>query len=123
MVDVTSLARRARTSECGEAYVPIAKEAGYRLGVGARSSAGRDPDFFVEVVVDPFPDRPAVDPGRLENQAALLERLRRRGYLLSCDDAGVVTCERRIDRTSATGETREVTKLLTSPPPRPRPRP
>jgi len=123
MVDVASLARRARASEGGEACVPIAREPGYRLGMGARSSAGRVPDFFVEVVLDPFPDRPRVNPDQLAERAALLGRLRRRGYALSCDDAGVVTCERTVARTAAANEARVASRLLARPLGESRPRP
>ncbi len=112
MVDTTSLARRARKSEDGEAYEPIAKEGGYRLGLGARTASRPEPDFFVEIVLDPFPERPAVDPSQLGDEAELLERLRARGYRLSCDDAGVVTCERTLDRSASRKEAAEVSALL-----------
>ncbi len=114
MAGTASLAERARKSGDGEAYDAIAKEGAYRLGLGARISHGSEPDFFVEVVLDPFPDRPLVDPARLEAQASLLERLQRRGYTLSCDDAGVVTCERTLRRGEPRREAAEVSELLPS---------
>ncbi len=114
MVDLASLARRARASEDGESYLAIAKEPGFRIGMGARTSRRHDPDFFVEVVLNPFPDRPGVDPGHLEAQARLLKQLRDRGYALSCDDGGVVTCERVMARTAASEETAEISTLLNS---------
>lgn len=112
MVDLGSLARRAKASGDGEAYASVAKGPGYRLGVGARASRGREAAFFVEVVLDPFPDRPRLEPGRLREQATIGERLRSRGYDLCCDDAGVITCERALDRTDPEGELREVARLL-----------
>lgn len=112
MVDVASLARRANTSGAGEAYTTVAKGSGYRLGVGARTSREGGPTFFVEVVLDPFPDRPLMDPGRMRQQASLLERLKDRGYAVSCDDAGVITCECALDGGEPEGELREVARML-----------
>ncbi len=116
MVDLGSLARRAKASGDGEAYASVAKGPAYRLGVGARASRGHEPAFFVEVVLDPFPDRPKMEPGRLRDQATIGERLRSRGYDLSCDDAGVITCERALDGTDPEEELREVARLLTEDP-------
>ncbi len=112
MVDLTSLTRRARSSEDGEAYTPIARAAGYRLGAGARVVPGGAPEFFVEVVLDPFPHRPAVDPEDVAARSVLAERLRRRGYSLNCDDAGVITCERTMRRASVAKELQEAPRLL-----------
>ncbi len=113
MVDLGSLARRAKASEDGEAYASVEKGPAYRLGIGARASRGREPVFFVEVVLDPFPNRPRMEPGRLRDHAMIGERLRTRGYDLSCDDAGVITCERALDGTDPDEELREVAGLLT----------
>ncbi len=121
MVDLKSLARRAKSSTDGEAYVAVAKARGYRIGAGARAVPGDEPRFFVEVVLDPFPDRPDVDPERLVERAVLLQTLQRRGYALACDDAGVVTCERTLDRAAASREIRELPELLLSAPRKKRP--
>ncbi len=112
MVNLESLAKRARTSEDGEAYVRITKAAGYRLGAGARVIPGGEAEYFVEVVLDPFPHRPAVDPKDLAAQSVLAERLRRRGYSIASDDAGVITCERAMRRASVANEIREAPLLL-----------
>ncbi len=116
MVDLESLARRARSSADGEAYLAVAKDRGYRIGAGARAAAVGDFRFFVEVILDPFPDRPDVDPDRLEEQAALLEALKRRGYALVCDDAGVITCERTMGREAASREIHELPGFLLAKP-------
>jgi hypothetical protein len=112
MVDLVSLARRAKASQDGEAYAVLAKAPGYRLGIGARVARAGEPAFFVEVVLDPFPHRPGVDPNVLQNHAALLEQLRARGYVLMGDDAGCVTCERAMGRAGCTREIRTVGRVL-----------
>ncbi len=116
MVDLESLALRAQSSIDHESYVAVAKARGYRIGAGARALPGDEPRFFVEVVLDPLPDRPEVDPARLVGQAALLQTLQRRGYALACDDAGVVTCDRTLGRAAASREIRELPELLLSVP-------
>lgn len=112
MVNLEALSKRAETSEDGEAFLPIARRPGGRVGVGARAGPGRSPDFFVEVVLDLFPDRPRVSPSRMETGSAILEWLRLRGYSLACDDAGVITCERSVDPIALPRELGEVGGVL-----------
>lgn len=112
MVDLKALAKRAQESEDGEAYAPIARMPGCRVGIGARVASRGDPDYFVEVVLDPFPDRPEVRPEQAAEQSALAERLRRRGYSLSCDDAGVLTCERTLGASEARKEITAVPRIV-----------
>lgn len=112
MVELAALARRAKASEDGEAFATVAKGTGFRLGIGARASVDGGTTFFVEVVLDPFPDRPRVEPTRVRDQAALGEQLRKRGYDLCCDDAGVITGERTLGEADPRGEVREMRRLL-----------
>lgn len=112
MVDLVSLARRAKATQDGEAYAVISKASCYRLGIGARVVRAGEPTFFVEVVLDPFPNRPGVDPDVLQDHAALLEQLRARGYALTGDDAGCVTCERPMDRAGCAREIATVGRVL-----------
>ncbi len=114
MVDLVGLARRAEVSGDREAYLAVARAAGYRIGAGARAAPGNGPSFFVEVVLDPFPRRPEVDLDSFAEGSALVDRLQSRGYSLSCDDTGVVTCERTIGRERVSRELQEVQAMLTS---------
>lgn len=115
MVDSKSLLKRARRSAGGEAYASIAKAPGFRVGVGARMVRGRDPSVFVEIVLDPFPERPRVNPGCLANEGEIIAQLEARGYAIACDEDNTVTCERPVDREGATREVREVLRMLESP--------
>jgi hypothetical protein len=114
MTDPKSLLDRARNSDDGEAYASIAKGAGFRIGVGGRTARGRDPSLFVEVVLDPFPERPRVNPGRLADQSEIVAWLEARGYLVACDDDGTITCERTVDANRAAEEVQAVKRLLGS---------
>jgi len=82
------LLSRARASEEGEAFETAVLVPGLRIGAGARSSG----DFFVEVLVDPFPGG-RVDLDRMEGALAYLRLLSARGYRLGCRDDHVVCGE------------------------------
>ncbi len=112
MVDLVALSKRAESSNDHEAYVAVARDAGYRIGVGARKAANLDPDFFIEVVLDPFPSRPEVDLDQLVTDSAVVRRLHLRGYSIACDDAGVITCERIVDGGAVPREVREVRGIV-----------
>ncbi len=112
MVDPRDLLRRASASDDGEAYVTVARGAGVRLGAGARATPSRAPGVFVEVILDPFPDRPRVTSGRLIQQAQVLDRLNERGYVVSCDPDGTIACECRVPPERLDEELRIVRRIL-----------
>jgi len=114
MVDPKALLERARESDRGEAYASVAKGAGFRIGLGVRTSPRRDPVVFIEIVLDPFPDRPRVSPERLADQGDLVRRLRARGYTILCDDDSTILCERAVGPTAAAQEVQAVRRLLVS---------
>lgn len=107
-----ALLDRARSSGDGEAYAPVAKGSGFRIGMGVRLGSSRDPTLFVEVVLNPFPDRPRVDPGRMRRQSEQVAVLEARGYVLGCDADGTVTCERILARSRIPQELVAVRRLF-----------
>ncbi len=113
MVNSKELLRRARASEDGEAYVAVAKGPGFRIGVGARTATTRDA-IFVEILLDPFPERPRVIPERLADQAEIVESLQARGYDVACEEDGTITCEGRVTPARMDEEIRSVRRLLGS---------
>ncbi len=106
-MDPKALLRNARESEDGEAYEAVARGRGFRVGVGARRAA-----VFVEIILDPFPERPRVTPQRLAAQAALVKRLQARGYAVACDADSTITCERPVAPGRLASEIRTVTGFL-----------
>lgn len=113
MVNPRELLERARASEDGEAYAATDRAPGYRIGVGART-ATRPPSVFVEVILDPFPERPRVVADRLIRQAEVVRSLQGRGYAVTCDDDGTITCERPTPPARVAEEIRRVKRLLGS---------
>jgi len=112
MISPKSLLERARTSADGEAYASLAKGRGFRVAIGAREARDRAPAIFIEVFLDPFPERPQVSAERLADQSDYLARLRARGYEIACDDDGTITCERAVKSDTATDEARTVKRML-----------
>ncbi len=110
MIRAKALAREARRSAGGEAYRLVVRTPALRIGVGARG--GPRPEFFVEVIVDPFPRRPRVDPDAVERALAGIRRLAARGYALTCSEDGSVLGERRAGARSLGGEVEAVRALV-----------
>ncbi len=113
-MDARRLLREARESAGGEAYAAVAKDTGFRLGMGARTDPEDGAAVFIEIVLDPFPDRPRVHANRLAAQGQLIAQLEARGYAVCCDDDSTVTCERTVMPDDAEGEIRAVLSLTKS---------
>lgn len=112
MVNPKELLRQARSSEDHEAYVIVARGAAARVGVGARTEPHAATGLFVEIILDPFPERPVVATDRLVQQARLLDRLKARGYAAACEQDGTIACERRTPAARLPEELRAVRRLL-----------
>lgn len=90
---------RAHRSEEREAFLTVGRRPGLRIGAGARA-----PDiFFVEVLVDLFPDG-RVDLRRIETAVTQLRWLEGRGFCLSCRDDHVVCAEKSVNETEVERE-------------------
>ncbi len=112
MVDLRTLLERARTSEDGEAYAVVVRGPGFRIGMVARKRSRKVPIVFLEVVLDPFPERPDVDPRRMRGQGELVAALKSRGYGVNCDPDGTITFERSLPPNHVSTELRAVRRML-----------
>lgn len=111
-MDLKGLLGRARASEDGEAYAPVVKRTGFRIGMGARRGSDGELLLFVEVVINPFPDRPRVRPEQLRSDGDHVSWLENRGYRVACDADGTITCERNVAPGRAEREIEAVRKRL-----------
>jgi hypothetical protein len=91
LIDTKALMGTAETSEEGEAFMTVLRSPGLRVGVGARVPSV----FFVEVLVDLFPDD-RVDLDEVERAVDGLRCLESLGYRLSCRDDHVVCGEKAV---------------------------
>jgi hypothetical protein len=92
-IDIRSLQKEAKKSEDNEAFTVLARMQNCRIGVGARLESSAEPTFFIEVLVSLCTCQDDVDLDLIEKKVSLLSRLKERGYLLSCEEDGCVSCE------------------------------
>lgn len=105
MTDARALAEEAKESGNGESYRILERTPVYRIAAGARGRSRLA--FFVEVILDPFPHRPRVESSDLEEAAARARSLAARGYALTYQDDGSVSCEKSV-------ESRELSREIVS---------
>lgn len=96
LIDVQALQKEAKNSEHKESYRILERSRNYRIGVGSRLASYGQPSFFVEVLVYLCSDSSEVDLHLLEKKLMLLRELRSRGYSLSCQDDGTISCETNV---------------------------
>ena len=92
-IDIKLLKTEAKTSEHRESYRVRQRSRNYRIGVGARLGPSDQPSYFLEVVIHLCPSPPEVDTAHLEKDLTLLKELEAKGYSLSCEDDGSISCE------------------------------
>jgi hypothetical protein len=92
-IDINSLQEEAKKSEEKEAFTVLARTHSYRVGVGARLKPPANPIFFVEIIASLCPSNHALNLHSLEKNLHILKQLKERGYMLTCDEDGTISCE------------------------------
>lgn len=92
-IDVQALQEGAKNSEHKESYGVLEKSDEYQIGVGARLGSTGQLSFFFEVLVYLCPSSSGVDLPLLERSLMFLRELQSRGYSLTCQDDGSMSCE------------------------------
>ena len=110
-IDIKILKSEAETSEHGESYRVLDRNAHYRIGVGARLKPSGQVLCFLEVVVHLCPRPPEVDTSFIEKSVTLLKELQARRYSLSCEDDGSISCEIDVAYENLDGEHEAIKSL------------
>ena len=92
-IDAHSLQEEANKSEDKEAFAVLTRIRDFRVGMGARLEFPAKPIFFIEIIASLCPDRPVVNLNSLENRLLILRKLKERGYVLTCEEDGAISCE------------------------------
>ena len=92
-IDANSLQEEARRSGDREAFTVLTRMPGLRIGVGARLENPATPIFFIEILVSLCTDHDHVNLDIIERKLSLLIQLKKRGYLLTCEEDGSLSCE------------------------------
>lgn len=92
-INIKSLQEEAKNSEDKEAFTVLDRIRNCRVGVGARLESPAKNLFFIEIIASLCADRPVVNLNSLENRLLILRKLKERGYVLTCEEDGAVSCE------------------------------
>ena len=93
-INIHSLQKEAGNSEDKEAFTVLDKMRNCRIGVGARLESPEKPIFFIEIIASLCADHHAVvDLNLLEKNLLMLRQLKERGYVLTCEEDGTISCE------------------------------
>jgi hypothetical protein len=111
-ISITSLQEEAKKSEEKEAFAVLTRTHNYRVGVGARLKTSANPIFFVEIITSLCPRHHAVNLHSLEKNLLILKQLKERGYLLTCDEDGTVSCELAVPSKNLTAECKAANSII-----------
>jgi hypothetical protein len=103
-IDARCLQEEAGKSEDKEAFAVLTRIRNCRVGVGARMERPAEPIFFVEVIANLCADHHAVNLNSLKNNLLLLRKLKERGYELTCEEDGAISCELTVSSENLTLE-------------------
>jgi len=93
-INIHSLQKEAENSGDKEAFTVLDKMHNCRIGVGARLESPAKPIFFIEIITNLCANHHAVvDLNLLEKNLLILRQLKERGYLLTCEEDGTISCE------------------------------
>jgi hypothetical protein len=111
-IDSHSLQEEAKESEDKEAFAVLARMRNCRVGVGARMESPAKPIFFIEIIVSLCADHHTMDLNSLEDSLLVLRKLKERGYVLTCEEDGVVSCELAVPSENLTVECEAAIPIL-----------
>jgi hypothetical protein len=92
-IDINSLHEEAKKSEEKEAFTVLVRTHRYRVGVGAKLTTPANSIFFVEIIASLCPKNHAVNLHSLKKNLQTLKQLKERGYMLTCEEDGTISCE------------------------------
>lgn len=111
-LNINSLQKEAKVSEHNEAFQILARMQNCRVGVGARFESAETTSFFIEVLLSLCTSDHTVDLNLVERNLHLLKQLEKRGYALSCEDDGTISCEHAISSKNLAAECEVIINLV-----------
>jgi len=111
-INIRFLQREAKKSEDKEAFTVLARMPNYRVGVGARLESPEQTVFFVEIIVSLRAGHHVVNLDFLEKNLVILRQLKERGYVLTCEEDGTVSCELAVPSKKLTAEYEATTLII-----------
>lgn len=103
-INTNSLQEEAKNSEDKEAFTVLDRIRNCRVGVGARLESHAKPIFFIEIIAGLCAGHHVVNLSFLEKNLLILKRLKERGYVLTCEEDGTISCELSVPSENLTAE-------------------
>ncbi len=110
-IDLHSLTEQASKSAEHEAFQTLVTTQHCRIGIGATVSSNGNYKFFIEALISLYKGLNSVDLSFMQKQLLLLRQLKERGYTLSCDEDGCISCELTISQENAVNECEALDKI------------
>jgi hypothetical protein len=111
-INIHLLQEEAKKSEDKEAFTVLARMPNCRVGAGARLKSPEQTIFFVEIIVNLCAGHHVVNLDFLEKNLAILRQLKERGYVLTCEEDGTVSCEFAVPSENLTAEYEAITVII-----------
>jgi hypothetical protein len=111
-IDTDSLQEEAKKSEDKEAFAVLARMRNCRVGVGARVESPSKVIFFIEIIASLCADHRTLNLNSLEDSLFILRKLKEKGYVLTCEDDGSVSCELAVPSENLTVEYKAAISIL-----------
>ena len=111
-IDTDSLQEEAKKSEDKEAFAVLARIRNCRVGVGARLESPSKVIFFIEIIASLCADHRTLNLNSLEDSLFILRKLKEKGYVLTCEDDGSVSCELSVPLENLTVEYKAAISIL-----------
>ncbi len=110
-IDLHSLTEQANRSTEHEAFQALITTQHCRIGIGAYYGSNGNYKFFIEALVSLCRGLNSVDLSFMQKQLLLLRQLKERGYTLSCNEDGCISCELTISQETAVSECAALGKI------------
>ncbi len=110
-IDLHSLTEQASKSAEHEAFQTLVTTQHYRIGIGATAGSNGNYKFFIEALISLCKGLNSVDLSFIQKQLLLLRQLKERGYSLSCNEDGCISCELTINQENAVNECEALGKI------------
>jgi hypothetical protein len=103
-INTQSLQEEAKKSEDKEAFIVLTRMPNFRVGAGARMESPAKLIFFIEIIASLCANHQAVNLNSLEKNLFILKQLKERGYMLTCEEIGTISCELAVPSESLKAE-------------------
>ena len=112
LLDLDALDARVRKEQSGDAYAQVSGGSDYRLGVVVTVSTDGELIHSIELLVCIFTGNTELRLPLMERGIQLTRELKERGYLLTHEDDGWVSCGKKLSRDEVAAECGQLMHII-----------